>query len=145
MIYFLDASALAKRYVAEPGSDRVQALFRRQATLAVARVTQVEVTSALVSRARAGDLDPELADEQCNALADDFLLFEIVELRPPVIERASELVREHGLRAYDSVQLACALRLKTGGTKALSFLCADGELADAADEEGLRVERVGGP
>jgi len=50
MIFFLDASALAKRYVLEPGSDRIRALFRRRAQIAISRLSEVEVVSALVRR-----------------------------------------------------------------------------------------------
>src|SRR4029079_5667844 len=48
MIYFLDASALAKRYLVEVGTDRVRQLFRRNSVIAVARISEVEVASALV-------------------------------------------------------------------------------------------------
>jgi hypothetical protein len=43
-------------------------------------------------------------------------------------------------RAYDAVQLASALRMRAKG--AVTFLCADGALADAASVEKLRVERL---
>jgi predicted nucleic acid-binding protein len=141
MIYFLDASALAKRYVVEVGTDRVRQLFRRNSVIAVARISEVEVASALVRRMNAGDLGEKDAEAHLAVLAEDLTACEVIEIRKPVISSARELVRVHGLRAYDAVQLAAALRAK--GSNALTFLCADGELADAAASERLRVERLG--
>jgi predicted nucleic acid-binding protein len=140
MIYFLDASALAKRYVVEPGTERVRQLFRRRVDIAVARLSEVEVTSALVRRMKAGDIDPDDAEAHLAALTADLAACDVVELRAPVVDSACALVRLHALRAYDAVQLASALRVR--GRRALTFLCADGELADAAIAEKLRVERL---
>jgi uncharacterized protein len=141
VIYFLDASALAKRYVSEPGTERIRQLFRRGAEIAVSRLSEVEVASALVRRMQAGDLDEETAESHLETLADDFESFDVVEVRRPVVESAGRLVRAHGLRAYDALQLASALRAKSSA--AVSFLCAGRELADAAQVERLRVERLG--
>jgi uncharacterized protein len=141
MIYFLDASALAKRYLLERGTDRVRQLFRRSSNIAVSRLSEVEVASAIIRRMRGGDIDEEDADHHLETLAEDLKACDVVEVRRPVVTGARGLVREHGLRAYDAMQLAAALRAK--GNAALTFLCADGELADAAAAEQLRVERLG--
>lgn len=140
MIYFLDASALAKRYIAEHGSDRVRQLFRRGASIAVSRVSEVEVTSALVRRANAGDIDAATLEAHLESLLDDLAGCDIVEIRKPVVAHARQLVVEHGLRAYDGIQLACTLRAKTNAP--LTLWCADGDLASAAEAEGIRVERL---
>jgi uncharacterized protein len=141
MIYFLDASALAKRYLVEVGSDRVRQLFRRNADIAVSRLSEVEVASALVRRMRAGDIDEADAESHLAALEEDLTTCDVIEVRKPVVARARVLVGEHGLRAYDAMQLAAALRAK--GSGALTFVCADTELSDAASAERLRVEQLG--
>jgi hypothetical protein len=140
VIYFLDASALAKRYLLEAGTDRVRQLFRRNADIAVSRLSEVEVTSALVRRANAGDIDPDDMEAHLRALADDLASCDVVEIRRPVVTKAKELVQAHALRAYDAMQLAAALRVK--GSTALTFMCADGELCDAAAAERLRLVRL---
>jgi hypothetical protein len=60
---FLDTSALVKRHVIETGSRWVKSLVRARAahTLYVARITAVEVTSAITRRQRAGSLSPAQA------------------------------------------------------------------------------------
>jgi uncharacterized protein len=50
--YFFDTSALVKRHVDEVGSPWVKSLVRAKAghTLYIARITAVEVTSAITRR-----------------------------------------------------------------------------------------------
>ncbi len=58
--YFCDSSALAKRYVSETGTAWVQALIAPTAgnEVYVARITLVELVSAITRRKRNGDLTP---------------------------------------------------------------------------------------
>ena len=64
---------------------------------------------------------------------------------PPTTELrllAIRLLRTHPLRAADAQQLAAALTLAQGGIKELHFLSADRRLAEAAEIEGLQVDRA---
>jgi predicted nucleic acid-binding protein len=63
--YFLDSSALVKRYQYEVGSDRLADILVDADRLAVSRLAQLEVSAAIVRRARdsnasAVDLDATL-------------------------------------------------------------------------------------
>jgi len=63
---FFDTSALVKRYdPAEPGADRVRDLCQRAQgwTLLIARITPVEVASALNRKLREGRLDAAWRDQ----------------------------------------------------------------------------------
>ena len=53
-VYFFDSSALVKRHVDETGSTWVHSLTRAKAghTLYIARITAVEITSAITRRQR---------------------------------------------------------------------------------------------
>jgi len=56
-VYFLDTSALVKRYVAEAGSDRVMSVVGEPgATIVIADLARVEFASALRRRVREGDV-----------------------------------------------------------------------------------------
>ena len=55
----------------------------------------------------------------------------------PVIDLACGLVESHPLRAYDALQLAGCLVLKTAAPEAPVFVCADQQLLEAAETEGL--------
>lgn len=58
-IYSLDTSAVVKRYVSETGSAWINALCDPASgnSLHIARITAVEVVSALARRNRKGDID----------------------------------------------------------------------------------------
>jgi uncharacterized protein len=63
-VYFLDSSALVKRYVAEVGTSWIQRLAdpTSRNRLVIARITQVEVAGALARREREGFLPPPATD-----------------------------------------------------------------------------------
>lgn len=132
-----------KRYVEERGSDVVRSLVRRKGEVAVSRVTAVELPAALARRAREGDVALGVAQRQAQRFLADLSHLRVVEVRPALVERATDLVWRRALRAYDALQLASGLFLKEATGLALTFVCSDGDLRDAAAAEGLRVLRVG--
>lgn len=144
--YFLDSSALIKRYVTETGSTWVQAITQPQAghQLIIAQITWVEVVSALARLRREGHLSPTDINTTIQTLRYDWdTQYQVVELERVLIEAAGQLVQRHPLRAYDSVQLAAALRVYAAFTPVITptftFVSADRRLLTAAQSEGLRV------
>jgi len=145
-ILFVDSSALLKRYRNEAGSERVFELLQDAERLLIARLTVVEVSSALVRRALAtgvpaAELEATIADFDGD-LAKSFDLVELDEL---VMGRAVVVARQHALRGADAIQLACALlaQEELRGFSIL-FLSSDAELNAAALAEGLQVENPNG-
>jgi predicted nucleic acid-binding protein len=142
LIYFLDSSALVKRYVREAGSATVAGLFRRRAKLAASGLAIVEVPAALFRRARAGEVAMAEAQTHAAEVARDLDQMYVVEARKAVLDCARDLVERHPLRAYDAVQLASALRIVHSTAASVTFVCADRGLAGAATAESLRALRV---
>ena len=142
-VYFFDTSALAKRYLPEAGSARVREIVTSGEEVYVVRLTAVEMISAAERRVRKGELSRPAADLFHEIFAehweDEYLPFPIT---PGLTEEAVGFVRAHGLRAYDAVQLAGAVRLR-GFTDDAVFVCADAALLAAAAAEGLAVENPG--
>ncbi len=142
-ICFIDSSALVKRYRHEVGSNRLSALMKATDQMLIARLTIVEVSSALVRRAQesktSGD-DFGIALDIFDAEVDDS--FDVVELERQVIDGAVHMARKHALRGADAIQLACALlsRAELPGPPDFYLVSADDELNAAAAAEGLRVE-----
>jgi predicted nucleic acid-binding protein len=143
-IYFLDSSALVKRYVTETGSSWIRALTDPDAhnPLIIARITWVEVLSALARRQREGSLASDGVVQAIHTFRYDLnTQYQVSELDPAVAEAAGELVIRHPLRAYDAVQLASALRVQSDLSRtespALTFLTADDRLIAIAQTEGL--------
>jgi predicted nucleic acid-binding protein len=137
LIDFLDASALVKRYVQEPGSSAIRRLCATS-EIAVARIVFAEVASALARACREGAFDEVARDRLLDRLNEDVDSFQVVELRRGVIESTRDLVTRHPLRGYDAVQLACALAMQERG-RGLRFWAADERLVAAARLEGMRA------
>jgi uncharacterized protein len=146
-VYFFDSSALVKRHVNETGSSWVRSLTRIKAghTLYIARITAVEITSAITRRQRGR----YLSAAQAGAMLGHFRRhlthrYAILEMAPALLADAMLLARAHGLRAYDAVQLAAALEVnriyQTGKLGRVILVSADQPLNDAAIAKGLTVE-----
>lgn len=142
MIYYLDTSALAKRYVREPGSAQVRALFQRRRIIAVSRLAYAELAAAVARLARDGSLASSIRDRILGQLGPDFSALTVVEVRRAVVERVPAIVLRSPLRGFDAVQLATAVALHEEAG-AVDFWTADERLATAARAEGLRATPLG--
>lgn len=146
-VYFFDSSALVKRYAQETGSEWILALTEPAAghSLYIARITAVEVVSALTRRQRGGSVSETDASTAMAAFRYDLShQYRVIEITPTIITQAMQLAETHGLRGYDAVQLAAALIVQkmreTLGLPALELVSADGDLNNAAATEDLTVD-----
>jgi len=149
--YFLDTSALVKRYVTEPGSEWVEVQCRSAAenTIIILQATLVEVVATFCRKAREQNVSQRIseADRDWNITLfrqDVRQQYNVVRVTAALYTRAGDLCRLHRLRAYDAVQLACALAVRNKlallGIQALTFVSADTDLLDIASAEGLSIE-----
>ena len=146
-IAYLDTSALAKRYIVEPGSDWINALLvpERTPTVFTSHLTVVEAVCAFARRRRERALSLVQYTRILTAFDYDVKNFyNILTVEPAVVDRARELANLHPLRAYDAVQLATAWmanqNLMRSGQNPLTFVCADVLLLSIAQSEGLQTE-----
>jgi len=145
--YFFDTSGLVKRFSRETGSAWTINLLKPSGgnTIYIARITAVEVVSALTRRTRGGSLTAKQANKAIQRFERSlFGRYAIVEIRPTIANRAMLIAKIHCLRGYDAVQLAAALtandeRLAIGAT-ALTLISADTALNAAASLEGLAID-----
>ena len=142
--YFLDSSALVKRYVTETGTAWVTGLLDPAARnrLYVARITGAEVIAALTRRERGGHLSAADAVAAVNSFQHDYMnRLRPVEITAALIDDAMAVARTHGLRGYDAVQLAAALfahrRRIASQLAPLIFITADTELLAVGAAAGL--------
>lgn len=145
--YYLDSSALVKRYVQERGTGWISVITSPHSghEIFIALVTGVEVVAAIARQARAGRISTQDADSIIHAFQSHFeAQYRVVLTLPTIVQRAMELAQRHGLRGYDAIQLASALavqeELVLHGAEPLVFVSADEELNGAARAEGLQVE-----
>lgn len=145
--YYVDTSALIKRYVDETGSGWLRATLDvrpRPAIIAVHLVT-VEATSAFTRRVREGILTSAEYSRAQNAFRADCLAeYDLVTAVGPILDEANLLLERHPLRAYDAVHLAAAVitnrQMLANNLPPLTFLSADDRLNAAAAVEGLAVD-----
>jgi predicted nucleic acid-binding protein len=144
--FFLDSSAIVKRYVVESGSRWVADMMHpaQGNQIHVAGISGAEVVAALARRvALGGSSRSRLLNAIAEFRSDFSRRFDIVDVSAPLIFTAMDLAERYALRGYDSVQLAAATMVNLeyaafGGF--CTLVSADAELNAAALAEGLRLE-----
>lgn len=141
-VYYLDTSALVKLYVREPGTDQMIRLASpsRGHTLAILSLARVEFRASVRRRERTGDV-PRDAAEALIAKMESHVhgLYLVQPVTEAVVEEAAALLDRYPLRAYDAVQLAGCLSLRSRLSELPSFVCSDRQLLSAAEHERLTV------
>jgi predicted nucleic acid-binding protein len=136
LIAYLDASALLKLILDEPGSDRVRELWDSELAVAASELAVVELACALAAAVRARRLAASALGRP--VIDGTFLMHraELVAVGGDVVRSASLLGARHGLRALDAVHVASALVLREAAPTLVSF---DRDQRRAAVREGLPV------
>jgi uncharacterized protein len=137
MILYLDASALVKRYVFEPGTDKILRKIGEAKAVGTATISRAEIAAALVKAARLGLLSREdalLAHQTFRQEWPDFIRLPVNE---PLFDRAAGLAWDQGLRGYDAVQLAAAISWQEALQTTVSFATFDRQLWTASNRTGL--------
>ena len=145
--FYLDASALAKRYAPEIGSAVLNHLFRTAARdrFLLLNIGIAEVISLLVRKRNSGRLSS--ADFSAAVLEVDRELITAAPVRKIVVGNlllfsALSLIEKHGINATDGVILRSALdigaKLRLLGDDLVLLSC-DQRLNKAARAEGLIV------
>ena len=145
VIYYLETSALVKRYRSELGTDVATELVDRRSledsfVTSYFSVLEVEATIARALKAR-------LVDQRGhNRLLGQFSqeVGDIIMPQPVsnnTVLEAISMARRHGLRSGDAVHLATVsiIRQSVDDVPSLVLVTGDGELASAAAVEGLQV------
>ncbi len=145
-VFYLETSALVKRYAVETGTTWVRALCDQpDHVIAVALFGLAEVAAAVNGKRRGGAIDQAARDAILDDLkADAASQYTLLDVDQFVVDEAMELTGRHRLRGYDAIHLACALRLNRAliglDVAPLTLVSADDDLPEAARGEGLPVE-----
>jgi hypothetical protein len=140
--YFLEATAFAKLFVREPGTDTLIRLMEavEDNRKLIAASTPLEVYAALRRRERTGAITPQDAAAAIEVLRLEAARTVQQPLNPAVLESARQLLDRTILRWPDALQVAAALvaREMFQGTEII-FISASQTLLDAARAEGLQI------
>jgi uncharacterized protein len=127
---YTDTSALLKRYVEEPDSERAVELLVSDPELVTGRHTVVEVRRNLAR------LLPATSASAARAtFFEDLASLSVVELDSATCELAATIAEQTGVRTLDALHLGAARRLGT----ALTFLTFDVRQAQVARAFGFAV------
>ena len=140
-LFYIETSALVKLYVREPGTDRILALMSRNQghRFAVLTISGVEFHSAIRRREREGDIDPPQARRLLKRFSEHMETKYVRQsINDSLLDVAANLVDRYPLRAYDAVQLAGWLIVRShSGKDYPTFVTSDHRLIDAAGTEGI--------
>ena len=146
-VYFFESSALVKRYVIERGSTWVIRITTPAVgnSIHLVRITGVEVVSAITRVGRSGRISVTNAINAIAQFRYEFTnSYQITEVTGDLVHHAMALAEAYGLRGYDAVQLAAALKVNAyylaHGAPAVTLVSADAALNAAAIAEGLTVD-----
>ncbi|GBF80925.1 type II toxin-antitoxin system VapC family toxin [Aphanothece sacrum] len=146
-LYFLDSSALVKRYISETGSAWVLGLFDPTLNneIFIAAIAKVEIVAAVTRRSRIGSIsftDATAISHQFRK--DSHKDYQVIEITESIINSGMTLAETYGLRGYDAIQLAVGCAVNTlclaSGLPSITFVSADNELNVAVVSEGLLIE-----
>jgi len=137
--YYLDTSALVKRYHVERGTGYLDTVFAEpDATFIIASITIAELTAAVHQKYVGGGISQDALLHTLSQFSEDLITeFWILDIERHHIHEAQQLILRYGLRTLDSLQLSLLLV-----TSALSpvFLCSDVRLLAAARAEGITAQ-----
>lgn len=135
---FLDTSLLVRWYAGRRGRGRRGI----DGGVWVSEIARVEFSSAIRRRIREGSLERAAGHRILGDFAKDLEDWFRVPVDTAVLDRAAVLVERHPLRSLDAIHLASALLAAEGAPERLRFGSSDGDLAAAAEAEGLEVLRA---
>jgi uncharacterized protein len=127
-----------KLLVDESGSDTAREIYRRASLKSASALGYVEAVSALTRGRNDGRFSVARFEGAIGELETIWNEIDIHAVTTDVIQEASQLVIDHGLRAYDSLHLATAVALARAEN--VIFVCWDRALRDAAESRGIPLE-----
>jgi uncharacterized protein len=136
---FWDSSALVPLLVRQGGSAEVERWLAEDVEVVTWTLTAVEIVSALRRLVRDGGLGEREARRAEDLAASLLERTHTVTDVERVKLAAIRLLRIHGLRAADALQLAAALVWADGAPAGLVLHTFDRRLATAAEREGFEV------
>ena len=140
--YFLEATAFAKLFVREQGTDSLIRLMEavEDNRKLISASTPLEIYAAVRRQERTGSISPEDANAALDILRMEAARMVQQPLNPAVLEAARQLLDRTHLRWPDALQLAAALvsRDMFQGTEII-FVSASPQLFEAAKAEGFHA------
>jgi uncharacterized protein len=143
-VKFWDSSAIVPLLVPEAMSRSLQKLYAGDPVVFAWWATEIECTSAIARRHRAGRLSDDVAADAFARLSALRARWHEVDPGEEVRDSAKRFLRVHDLRTADALQLAAAFFVAEARPSTLEFVSLDDRLVAAALREGFAIARPTG-
>jgi predicted nucleic acid-binding protein len=140
--FFLEATAFAKLFVREPGTDALIHLMENveDNRKLISAATPLEVYAAIRRRERSGQIAPEAAAAALEMLRIEAGRMVQQPLNPGVLESARQLLDRTSLRWPEALQLGSALTARDMfPSTGITFVASSVALLDAARTESFET------
>ena len=139
--YFIDTSALFKRYIPEAGTYELDNILNQEGIFFISDLTIIEVISNLKRKNEiSGEIDKELYEKIKSEFFNDIAGEKIrtARISSDTIIEAINIIGQSYITPIDSLQLATALQIKSERGNVV-FICSDKKLGNMAEKQGLEV------
>ena len=139
--YFIDTSALFKRYIPDQGTEQLDDIFKQDGIFYISDITIIEIISNLK---RKNEITKELDNSVYKKIKSEFFN-DIAQgkiktsgvLSETIIEAIS-IIEKRYLTPIDSIQLVTALQLNADKQNTV-FVCSDKKLGRLAEKCGIKT------
>lgn len=141
--FFVDASALGRRYLSEIGTAWVLSWITESSgnVIIVSDIAAVEMFTTIARLQRSGAISATNAQLlQASVMTDMAREYLSVPIDSDTLAMARTLTNRHLLRTLDAIQLACATIASTTLGETLIFISGDNRLLLAAAAEGFATD-----
>lgn len=137
MLVFFDTSAFVKRYINEPGTDKVLEWCDKATEIGLAGIALPEIISAFCRLQREAKITDTQYRQLKSLLMADIEDAALCDLAPAVLAQAVSSLENNVLRGMDAIHIGSAVVLKAD-----VFVSSDKRQCEAAVRAGLLVELV---
>ena len=134
---FLDTSSLIKKYVAEPGSDRLEEHLEKISEIVVSPLYWIEINSALERKLREKTLNSSQVTTIRQEASKDLNYFSKIIWSESLEQKAVEMIKKYYFKSLDSIQLSAGIL-----SRADLFLTSDQNLYKVAAQELKNVKLI---
>lgn len=143
-VYYLDTSAILKRYRNEQGTEAVDRLFESphdDSQFYISLLTILELTSSILRLVKGGQLSQNVADDILARFREDIPgIVQVLPLTDAILNSAVVVVEQHQLRSADAIHLATASSIFSLAPELEGVMVSsDRELLSAAGNSGMGV------
>lgn len=137
MLVFFDTSAFVKRYINEPGTDKVLEWCDKATEIGLAGIALPEIISAFCRLQREAKITDAQYRQLKSLLMADIEDAALCDLAPAVLAQAVSSLENNVLRGMDAIHIGSAVVLEAD-----VFVSSDKRQCEAAGRAGLLVELV---